>query len=882
MRPVAVLAALAAACASVAHGADERLGARLHARADADAGEHATVTATVEPTVRDPTSTAGWDESKWASVVRHVMGVYGPRMHDVDAAGWEAHETAVARWLDAQKAHSVIVRGGCYKALGSRAFARFWWQERGKRFRGEPHFQGVSWFGRLPPSARDREDGVDAVIRYCAYQTAPDRVAPLPPRPGQVPEAPEQKRAAAPENEGRSPRAFPQTSFKRTVVGADASAPSNPTPVITFMSRYTEETATHKESPFLFKEVFEGARQGTRGYCTADVATFTSVSNHNLCPSGERKNIAYKIAVKFFPLTSRKYQFRLGPSFSYGAAVFVDGEAEIAQPKNLWWKGSWESPDVVASRNRLMRRDKWHEVVFYGLSACCDGDMSIQFDDGHGWKPLTVSDLRDAQIRDWTPPAEVEDEDLGRGDGQHSYSIVESGNINLGSQQSGWDLDDRDGILAYRKRVNFGAFFQWTPAVQVYLRRLDASKDSNVRVFVRASNVDSTGFDVVVTKYGESRVFDTGVSWFAFDADPMYGTKFAHTCAKGSFLDNRSLPKLEEEATAAAAAAGSAAAEGSSAAAASAASAADLAAAEREHAERAAEQSNDDAAAAASEDVGGSGKIAEAERAAEEAAPKVPPPTNDLLLSGTPPFDSIEPQEWTLHEFSGFRKFEKAAPFPDPMPATPTHALTGFNLIDASRDAALLATVKLFNIEKRGVDVEFNTAGGSHVMALGACALAWTPVRRTIHSGQIALGSRVTTGWTLAQGEGLREYVAHVEFPTGFEEPPSVVTAISHINLATHANARFDVTIARVTRFGFEARIATWGDSSIIAITVSWMATQDGRVQGLAPDTPGAAVADKFARKAHADSVDAEAGHNDWDDTNEQEEDMDHDDDHRQ
>lgn len=801
----------------------------------------------------------GWDESKWASVVRHVMEIYGPRVHDVSDKDWSAHETAVTRWLESQKGHGMIVRGGCYKALGVRPFAKFWWQERGKRFRGEPHFQGVSWFGRLQPSTRDRADGVDAVIRYCAYQTAPDRIAPLPPRPGQVPEAPAAA-AKAPAEEGRMPRSFPMTTFKRSVVSADAKPPSNPTPVITFMSRHTQETASHKESPFLYKEVFEGARTSARGYCTADIASFTGVANHKVCPSGERKNLAYKISIRFFPLTSRKYQFRLGPSFSYGASVFVDGQAETVRAKNLWWKGHWESPDVVSSRNRLMLRDKWHEVVFYGLSACCDGEMSIQFDDGHGWKPLSTAALRDAQIRDWTPPAEVEDQDLGRGDGKHSYSIVETGYLNLGSQQEGWDLADRDGILAYRHRVEFGTFFEWTPVVQVYLRRLDASKDNNVRVFVRAANVDSTGFDVVVTKYGRSKVFESGVSWFAFDADPMYGTKFAHTCAKGSFLDNRSLPKMPAGETP---------------------SESDKIAAREEQADDAAarEETSGDQAQEAK---------AESERAEEAKAPAVPPPTaDDLLLvslpqTNVPPFDSIEPQEWTLHEFSGFRKYEKAAPFPDPLPAVPTHAFTGLNFVDASRDAALLATVKLFNIGRRGVDFEFNTAGGSHVLGMGACGLAWTPVRRAIETGEVAMSSTVTPGWGLHVGEGLREHFVPVEFKSPFEEPPSVLTGVSHLNLATHANARFDVTVSRVTREGFVLRVATWGDSSVVAISVSWMATQDGRVQGLAPDTPGSQVADKFAREAHDEKSKRNEHADEWGDTNASVKEEDHDDDHRQ
>jgi hypothetical protein len=412
----------------------------------------------------------------------------------------------------------------------------------------------------------------------------------------------------------------------------------------------------------------------------------------------------------------------------------------------------------------------------------------------------------EAQVSGWKPGTDSsEGMALGRGEGTSSFSVVESGTCNFGTHQKDWALHESDGITTYTQRVQFGVFFNWTPVVQVYLRRLDAARDTNVRVFVRAKNIESTGFDLVIVKYGDSKVFQVGVSWFAFDADPMFGTKFGHACARGSYLDNQSLP-VAPKTPAPLLAAGTftppSVAPG-----------------------------------------GGAGNLL-LQDADQDEALSSPFSAADVLLAAAamvPDFQTVPLQQWTLHEFSGFRKYETAVAFRDPLPDRPSHAFVGLNMIDAAAGANLVTSVKLFNLGERGVDFEFNVAGNSRVLAEGACMLSWNPVRREIETGEEILGVLTQPGWNLSSGTGLREFYHTVTFRSPFQEPPTVTLALAHINSAGGNNLRFDLTVHAVTSTTFTLRAITWGQSSVLALTASWLATADGRTNGLSPETPGKA-----------------------------------------
>jgi hypothetical protein len=74
--------------------------------------------------------------------------------------------------------------------------------------------------------------------------------------------------------------------------------------------------------------------------------------------------------------------------------------------------------------------------------------------------------------------------------------------------------------------------------------------------------------------------------------------------------------------------------------------------------------------------------------------------------------------------------------------------------------------------------------------------------------------------WT---GSGPREVTKHITL-SGFNRAPKVVAAISSFDISGQANARVNVTVENVSSSHADIRIATWADTRIASITVSWIA----------------------------------------------------------
>lgn len=65
------------------------------------------------------------------------------------------------------------------------------------------------------------------------------------------------------------------------------------------------------------------------------------------------------------------------------------------------------------------------------------------------------------------------------------------------------------------RNIKFATSFETTPRVLVVLSKLNANKDSNLRVRLSASNITSTGFDITTTTDGDSLLFSVHATWIA-------------------------------------------------------------------------------------------------------------------------------------------------------------------------------------------------------------------------------------------------------------------------------------------------------------------------------------------------------------------------------
>jgi hypothetical protein len=89
--------------------------------------------------------------------------------------------------------------------------------------------------------------------------------------------------------------------------------------------------------------------------------------------------------------------------------------------------------------------------------------------------------------------------------------------IVLSSSLEGWSLLDpgTDTRRAFEQYVAFEAHFNAPPVVQVGLVGIDASKDDNLRLSVRAEDISVNGFTLRVETWLHTKIWSVEVSWLA-------------------------------------------------------------------------------------------------------------------------------------------------------------------------------------------------------------------------------------------------------------------------------------------------------------------------------------------------------------------------------
>ncbi|MGD0676444.1 MAG: H-type lectin domain-containing protein [Polyangiaceae bacterium] len=87
----------------------------------------------------------------------------------------------------------------------------------------------------------------------------------------------------------------------------------------------------------------------------------------------------------------------------------------------------------------------------------------------------------------------------------------------LDASLEGWSLlePSMQTDRAFRYRVSFSRSFSAPPLVQVGIVGLDASKDDNLRVRVRALDIAEDGFTLLAETWLNTRIWSVDVSWLA-------------------------------------------------------------------------------------------------------------------------------------------------------------------------------------------------------------------------------------------------------------------------------------------------------------------------------------------------------------------------------
>jgi hypothetical protein len=87
--------------------------------------------------------------------------------------------------------------------------------------------------------------------------------------------------------------------------------------------------------------------------------------------------------------------------------------------------------------------------------------------------------------------------------------------VPLNSTVQGWTLADGDGVRSFHLPVAFEREFSAVPLVHLGLTGVDANKDHNLRVKVRAIDITPSGFTLVLETWLHSQIHAADVSWLA-------------------------------------------------------------------------------------------------------------------------------------------------------------------------------------------------------------------------------------------------------------------------------------------------------------------------------------------------------------------------------
>jgi H-type lectin domain len=93
--------------------------------------------------------------------------------------------------------------------------------------------------------------------------------------------------------------------------------------------------------------------------------------------------------------------------------------------------------------------------------------------------------------------------------------VLLSAVVPLDSILEGWTLLEGSGLRHYRHVVEFERHFSGPPVVQLGVVGVDASKDDNLRLRVRAEDITPTGFTIMVATWLNTQLWAVDVSWLA-------------------------------------------------------------------------------------------------------------------------------------------------------------------------------------------------------------------------------------------------------------------------------------------------------------------------------------------------------------------------------
>lgn len=93
---------------------------------------------------------------------------------------------------------------------------------------------------------------------------------------------------------------------------------------------------------------------------------------------------------------------------------------------------------------------------------------------------------------------------------------IETGEVQVFDDvDSGGEMWTKDGARTVSSDVRFKEVFSAVPKIHVGIATLDASKDSNLRITLRAGSVTKGGFSIKLATWDDTRLAKVSVNWMA-------------------------------------------------------------------------------------------------------------------------------------------------------------------------------------------------------------------------------------------------------------------------------------------------------------------------------------------------------------------------------
>ena len=177
-----------------------------------------------------------------------------------------------------------------------------------------------------------------------------------------------------------------------TAVGLAFIATAASASTITVDTRFTASSPLANGNAY--KTLIDGltASAPPSGYCDgSNASVFSGVSNQSTC-GGSNSSIAFHIDVDFGLSSAGTFNFRIGPDFGFGGAVFLDGALVAFSNDNLWWSGDFNNVAEIFTGSANLSAGN-HSLDIYGIEDCCDGAQAGQFQDATGaWQYFSAND----------------------------------------------------------------------------------------------------------------------------------------------------------------------------------------------------------------------------------------------------------------------------------------------------------------------------------------------------------------------------------------------------------------------------------------------------------------------------------------------------------